>query len=41
VARVAVEVAQLKGVPLTVVQEVTTVNAYRLFGQTFPPTADQ
>ena len=41
VARVAVEVAQLKGVPLTVVQEVTTANAYRLFGQTFPPTADQ
>jgi TatD DNase family protein len=41
VARVAAEVAQLKGVPLIVVQEVTTVNAYRLFGQTLPPTADQ
>jgi TatD DNase family protein len=33
VARVAAEVAQLKGVPLAEVQEVTTTNAYRLFGQ--------
>ena len=41
VARVAEEVAQLKGVPLTVVQEVTTANAYKLFGQTLPPTAEQ
>ena len=40
VARVAEEVAQLKGVPLAVVQEVTTANAYRLFGQTLPPTAE-
>jgi TatD DNase family protein len=41
VARVAAEVAQLKGVPLDVVQEVTTANAYKLFGQTLPPTAEQ
>lgn len=33
VARVADEVARIKGVPLDVVQEVTTANAYRLFGQ--------
>ncbi|MBM3223590.1 MAG: TatD family deoxyribonuclease, partial [Candidatus Tectomicrobia bacterium] len=39
VARVAEAVAQLKGVPLAVVQEVTTANAYRLFGQTRPPSA--
>jgi TatD DNase family protein len=40
VARVAEEVAQLKDMPLAVIQEVTTANAYRLFGQTLPPTAD-
>jgi TatD DNase family protein len=37
VARVAAEVAQLKGVTLAEVQEVTTANAHRLFGQTAPP----
>ena len=36
VARVAAEVAHLKGVPLAEVQEVTTTNAYRLFGQQLP-----
>jgi Tat protein secretion system quality control protein TatD with DNase activity len=41
VVRVAEEVAQLKGVPLAIVQEVTTANAYRLFGQTLRPAADQ
>jgi TatD DNase family protein len=41
VARVAEEVAQLKDMPLAVIQEVTTANAYRLFGQTLPPVADQ
>lgn len=39
VARVAEEVAQLKGVPLADVQQVTTTNAYRLFGQTLPAMA--
>ena len=34
VARVAEEVACLKGVPLAEVQAVTTANAYHLFGQT-------
>jgi TatD DNase family protein len=33
VARVAEEVAQLKGVPLADVQQVTTANAFRLFGR--------
>ena len=33
--------AQLKDVPLAVIQEVTTANAYRLFGQMLPPVADQ
>jgi TatD DNase family protein len=33
VARVATEVARLKGVPLVEVQEVTTANARRLFGR--------
>ena len=41
VARVAEEVAQLKDMPLAVIQEVTTANAYRLFGQTLPPVTDQ
>src|SRR5262245_35048913 len=41
VARVAEEIAQLKDIPLAVIQEVTTANAYRLFGQTLPPVADQ
>jgi Tat protein secretion system quality control protein TatD with DNase activity len=41
VARVAEEVAQLKSVPLAMVQEVTTANAYRLFGQTLAPAVDQ
>jgi TatD DNase family protein len=41
VARVAEEVARLKDMPLAVIQEVTTANAYRLFGQTLPPMADQ
>jgi TatD DNase family protein len=40
VTRVAEEIAQLKGVPLDVIQEVTTANAYRLFGQTLSPAAD-
>jgi TatD DNase family protein len=33
VARVADEVARIKGVPLAIVQEVTTANAYRVFGR--------
>jgi len=41
VARVAEEVAQLKGVPLADVQQVTTANAYRLFGQQLPVMAGQ
>ena len=39
VARVAAEVAHLKGVTLTDVQQVTTANAYRLFGQQLPVMA--
>jgi TatD DNase family protein len=38
VARVAAEVAYLKGLPLEEVQAVTTANAYRLFGQPLPPS---
>jgi TatD DNase family protein len=37
VARVAAEVAQLKGVSLAAVQEVTTTNAYRLFAPQLAP----
>jgi TatD DNase family protein len=33
VARTAVEVARLKGVSVTEVQEITTANARRLFGR--------
>jgi len=40
VARVAQEVAQLKGVSLAAVQEVTTTNAYRLFGQRLTSQAE-
>lgn len=39
VARVATEVAHLKGVPLAEVHAVTTTNAYRLFGRALPPAA--
>ncbi len=39
VARVAAEVARLKGVPLAEVQRVTTANAYRLFRQPLASSA--
>jgi hypothetical protein len=41
VARVAAEVAHLKSVPLADVQEITTTNAYRLFGQRLPHLTGQ
>lgn len=39
VARVAEEVARIKGIPVDVVQHVTEANAYRVFGQPYPSAA--